>query len=314
MEIQEFFDMVKEELEDRGPEGVSVEQSNVIKNNGVTQIGITLVRPGEPVSPNIYIEPYFEDFLKGRSVIDIAEEIICRSEDAKRQIRFDMEEFTDFKKASQRIVFKLVNQEKNRRLLQQIPHCGYMDLAMVFYYLLPEEEKEKEKEKEKGRRGGYATILIHNSHLAMWKVTAEMIGEIAKENTPRLLPAAIIGMGELLRQMMQHVDIPDELLESQGMYVMSNDVRMNGAATMAYPDIVRRFADNIGKNVYIIPSSIHEVILVPETGRERGLNAMVSEVNRTQVDPREVLSDHVYYFDRKEGKMTGVLCEKTEYC
>ncbi len=310
MEMQEFFDMVKEALEARGLTGISVEQSNVIKNNGVMQMGVTLVRPGESISPNIYIEPFYRDFLKGRSIFDIADDIIRQSEAAKEQISFNIGDFTDFEKASKRIVFKLINREKNERLLEQIPFCPYMDLAMVFYYLLP----EKDEDENKGGQGGFATILIHNTHLAMWKVTEEQIARVARENTPGLLPAAIVGMGELLSQMTHHVEIPGEVLESRGMYVLSNDIRMNGAAAMAYPDIVGRFADSLGKNIYIIPSSIHEVILVPETGEERGLNAMVCEVNRMQLDPKEVLADHVYYYDRKEGKMTGVLCEKTEYC
>lgn len=304
MENEVFFDMIKEVIEDRGLEGITIQQSNVIKNNGITEIGISLVREGESISPNIYIEPYYREFLKGKPVTEIADEIIEQSQSARERMHFETEDFTEYDRAKRRIVFKLVNQEKNQKLLEQIPYVKYMDLAMVFYYLLPElEEKEVS-----------GTILIHNQHLKLWGVTAEEVSVVAKRNTPRLLPAAIIGMGELLKSLMHRTDIPEEIAKSKAMYVMSNSRRMNGAATMAYPQTIQNFANSIGKNVYIIPSSVHEVILLPETGLEQNLNAVVSEVNRSQLDPKEVLADHVYYYDRKDDRMLGVLRETVEYC
>ena len=99
------------------------------------------------------------------------------------------------------------------------------------------------------------------------------------------------------------------------MYIMSNPIKMNGAATMAYPGVIRNFAETIRKNLYVIPSSIHEVILVPESGTEdTNLNDMVAEVNHTQVDPKEVLADHVYYYDRKEDHMISCVHENICYC
>ena len=99
------------------------------------------------------------------------------------------------------------------------------------------------------------------------------------------------------------------------MYIMSNPIKMNGAATMAYPGVIRNFAETIRKNLYVIPSSIHEVILVPESGTEdTSLNDMVAEVNHTQVDPKEVLADHVYYYDRKEDHMISCVHENICYC
>ena len=310
MELLEFCDLLMDEIEAQKPEGMRVIRNTVTKNNGVSELGITLSKPGESVSPNIYIGPCFEAFLQGKPLGSIAADIISQSEEAGRQLHFDTEEFVNWDRARQRIVFKLVNRQWNEKLLEEIPYQPYMDLAMVFYYLLPPDGKQDTDD----RAADNATILIHNSHLNMWQVKSEEVAAVAGQNTPRLLPAAIIGMGELLKKLMSGRQIPEELVENCGLYVMSNASRINGAATMAYPDAVRRFADSCGKNLYIIPSSVHEVILIPETGREQGLNEMVAQVNETQLDPKEVLADHVYYYDRKESRISSVLRESASYC
>lgn len=175
---------------------------------------------------------------------------------------------------------------------------------MVFYYLLEDMPFH------------HATILIHNSHLTMWQITKEELFRQALENTPRLLPATIRRMQDVVREMMKDRQMEEDLFENEiPMYIMSNPIKMNGAATMAYPGVIRNFAETIRKNLYVIPSSIHEVILVPESGTEdTNLNDMVAEVNHTQVDPKEVLADHVYYYDRKEDHMISCVHENICYC
>ncbi|MCR4690934.1 MAG: DUF5688 family protein [Lachnospiraceae bacterium] len=302
MNRDEFYTMLKEALEARLGSDIRIDRSCVIKNNGIEEEGLTIMEPGKNISPNILIDPLFRKYEQGESVISLADRVIgilrCKEVDD-----FDVDAFVSFEKAKKRIVFKLINLEKNEKLLREIPHIRYMDLAMVFYYLLPEKEDE-----------GIRSILIRNSHLKIWNVDAEKIGKVAKKNTPKLLPAAIIGMGDLLRQMVKTIDIPEDIDNNPRMYVMSNAKRMNGAATIAYPDTLKNFADTCGKNFYVIPSSVHEVILIPESGNESGLNDMVSEVNRTQVDPKEVLADHVYYYNRDDHRLVGIVSEKSVYC
>lgn len=88
------------------------------------------------------------------------------------------------------------------------------------------------------------------------------------------------------------------------MYVLTNSIRTNGATCISYPDILKDFADKHQSDVYIIPSSIHEVILLPEKDLEiDGFNQMIAEVNRKELDPTEVLSDHMYMYSRSEDKI-----------
>jgi hypothetical protein len=302
--MKEFSSKLLKEIKKIIPNNQKVEFSSVMKNNGVTEEAVTILEKDKNISPTIYLNEFYEWYKEGVELEFLAAEIVRRNNEYKLEESMDIGFFVDYEKAKSKIVYKLVNREWNRKMLEKIPYVEYMDLVMVFYYLVQDEKT------------GSATILIHNSHLDMWKVSIEQLYRQACENTPNLLPAAITGMKEIIMQMMGESAEREELLEEDiSMYVMTNPMKMNGAATMAYPNVVRNFANAIGKNVYIIPSSVHEVILVPESGNEGDrLNDMVREVNETQVDPKEVLADHVYYYDREENRMQSCVFEKVSYC
>jgi hypothetical protein len=86
---------------------------------------------------------------------------------------------------------------------------------------------------------------------------------------------------------------------NEKMYVLSNDRGINGASTLLYPNVLYDFASSIRMNFYILPSSIHECILVPDTGKlsKAALKEMVKDVNDSHVSADEVLSNEVYYYD-----------------
>ena len=93
--------------------------------------------------------------------------------------------------------------------------------------------------------------------------------------------------------------------EEESLYVLSNKLRSFGAASMLYEGILEKVGQKLGENYYILPSSIHEVIVVPESKSpvKQDLEEMVREINETQVEEEEVLSDRVYYFSRKENRL-----------
>lgn len=303
MTISEFSQKIKEEIQKLVPQH-RVEVSSIWKNNGICETAVSIIEGGKNISPTIYLEEFYKRFSEGESLRGLAKSIVALNEEYKLNASINVDFFVDYSKARKNIVYKLINKEKNEKMLERVPYMEYMDLALVFYYLVQDEKI------------GNATILIHDSHLKMWQVTKTDIYKEACVNTPKLLPAAITGMKEVIEQMLgEKVFQDEEEGEDIPMYVMTNPMRMNGAATMLYPNVVKNFANAIGKNVYIIPSSIHEVILVPQTGTEGvRLNDMVREVNEMQVDPKEVLADHVYFYDRQEETMTSCVREEIRYC
>lgn len=304
MTIAEFSKNIKEEIIKLVPAEQRVEVSTIWKNNGIAETAVSIMEKGKNVSPTIYLDEFYQKFMAGDTLEELAKYIVVLNEKYKLNDSINVDFFVNYESAKSNIVFKLINLEKNKKLLERVPYVEYMDLAMVFYYLVQDEKI------------GNATILIHESHLKMWKVTRADIYRLALVNTPKLLPAAITGMREVIEQMLGKKVFQEEDMDYDvPMYVMTNPMKMNGAATMLYPDVLKNFSNALGKNIYIIPSSIHEVILIPQMGTEgERLNEMVREVNEMQVDPKEVLADHVYYYDRQENAFSSCVREEIRYC
>ncbi len=170
-----------------------------------------------------------------------------------------------------------------------------MDLANVFDYHLAEHEEDMN-----------TSVVIYNTHLKIWNKDADQIRQLADQNTPGLLPPAIVGMKELINEMAKRLRLPGIAEEDFPMYVLSNEQRVNGAATLAYPGVLRHFAETMQKNLYVIPSSIHELILVAEYGDMQDLSNFVRQVNRKELDPKDVLADHVYFYDLKEDQLLAI--------
>ena len=90
------------------------------------------------------------------------------------------------------------------------------------------------------------------------------------------------------------------------MYVLSNQKRVFGAAGLLYDRVLSDAGVRLEDDFYVLPSSVHEVILVPDhvAGSEKELRIMVHEVNHTQVEPEEILSESVYHYDRKKHSLS----------
>ena len=261
---------VKEQME---PE-VVVDSHTAVKNNGTMRTGLVLMCQGVNMSPTIYLEEFYEQYLSGISIPELARMVQILYEKVKVTNSYPYENIMSYRKIREKIAYKLIRKESNEELLEQIPYEEYFDLAVVFYILL------------ENTAFGSATLLIRNEHLRQWRVTKKEVYEAAKENTPVLLPADI-----------------EQLTEY--MYVMTNKTRNLGAAAILYPDALKKAARMIGGNFYILPSSIHEVILIPESyGASRmQLEIMVEEINENEVAAEEVLSDTVYYYSSKEQRV-----------
>ncbi|MDE5588585.1 MAG: hypothetical protein K2J60_05515 [Acetatifactor sp.] len=199
------------------------------------------------------------------------------------------------------VINKIVNTEKNKELLEDIPHKEFLDLSIVFQCIVSQEEL------------GTASILIHNVHLRLWDVTLEELHRTAEKNTPRLMQYEIKPMAEVLCDIMQsenpdqydHDECMADFADSVPMYVLSNKNRVEGAGCMLYPNVISDFADKVGSDLYIIPSSIHELLLLPTENDEGSaeIKSMIREINDTQVSEEEILSYSLYYYNREAGEI-----------
>lgn len=269
---------------------------DIIKNNDTHLDGLTILSENSNISPTIYLNYYYDQYLSGKSLSCIYDDILLSFRKNAPKENVDITFFTDFEKVKDRIIFKLVNYERNRELLSRVPHIRYLDLAVVFNCFV------------ESLNDGYATILIHHHHLSYWNLSNEELYTLAMKNTPKLLRYHLQNMSDVLEELfrVERPDWMDNDFEPIPMYVLSNVCKLHGSGCILYEDLLSRISQEIDSDFYILPSSIHEVLLIPvkHATSYAELSAMVREINDTQLSREEILSDHVYFYSRLNGKIS----------
>ncbi len=291
MEFTSFKAIVRDEVERRTGDACYVRLNDIIKNNGVKLCGLTVTQEDCNISPTIYLDEYYEVYKSGKATLDeVINDVVSAYRHSKAAHNIDMKYFFDYSAVRKRIVYKLINTEKNKELLSDVPHIDFHDLSIVFQFLFDEDCI------------GNATILIHNAHLKIWGITLEELYSDAKRNTPVLNKYEIKSMGDVISEIMP---LQDTVRSEMPLYVLSNKSRIQGAACMLYPDLLKKFSAVIDSSMYIIPSSIHEVLLLPadKNDEAESIKQMVKEVNDTQVEAEEVLSYSVYFYNNADDKI-----------
>lgn len=293
MEFEKFKEELLEHLQKMLDEDKRICFQTVEKNNGILENAVVILKEGERIAPTIYLREFYSAWKDGkRTMEEISREILRQNACQEKEVDFSLDSFENYEKARGQVYFKLINYEMNKMLLTKIPYIAYLDLAIVFYYRL-----------ERGKFQG-ATMLLHNCNLAVWKINSRQLLEDAVMNTSRKLPYSFQGMDALIRELSgdekQELHTGEEI-----MYVLSNQEKYFGAAALLYPHLLSHISQIFRKNFYVLPSSVHECILVPDQGQysKIELTRMVREVNQTQVEEDEILSDQVYYYDRQKEKL-----------
>lgn len=298
MEYLDFLECIRDLVEKVCPKEDSVVLRKVTKNNSFNLDCIMILKPDAVVTPTIYLNGYFNDFLEGKSLEKIADEIVASDDEARNKFGFNVEDFTDFDIMKSRIACKLVNRERNLAMLNEVPHKDYLDFAVVYYFYI------------ENTGTGCATSIVNKSFLDRWNIDEDMLHEIAMENTPVIMKPVIKSMVEILGELIGSEGYSDEQREDMyndienlktsapEMFVLTNKTGIFGAAGILNEKLLCDFGKTYG-NFFILPSSIHELIFVPDdkliNGKE--LEKMVKDVNITRVNYDEYLSDYVYYYD-----------------
>ena len=297
MEYKEFVEYIKMNAGYIAGEGGNITINHVIKNNGCEMDGLVIMEKGKDIAPTIYLDSFYELYTNGENIKNIIRQIEVIYEQNKNNVTFDVNILKHFDTIKDKIVYKVVNYRSNEKLLEQVPHKRILDLAVVFYCLLDNEY------------GRSATALIYNNNLKNWNVTIDDVYKAALKNTPDLLHSKISSMAALFEKCGVNVDGEEVDLKDyvpSDMYVLTNESKLNGAACILYENVLYDFAQKLGADLYILPSSVHEVVLLPKLSmfEKDELVNMVKEVNTEGVAADEVLSDHVYEYNRTERLIT----------
>lgn len=294
MDFNVFTDNIVNVLQQRMGHEYDVKVTKVTKNNDIELTGVVLMKESDNLSPTIYLDGLFAEYQDGAYIEDMAEQIIRFYKEQLPAGRLDMDFFQNFEQVKDRIFYKLVSFDKNKRMLEKLPYYKWNDLAIIFYYAMEEE------------RIGRASITIHNQHLKMWEQSLDTLYAVAQENMKRSMPELLVSMKELLEETTGLKMGEDTYLP---MYVLTNQEKVYGAAAMLYSDQMKKLAERWQTDLLILPSSIHEVLLLPDDGQNEYAfyRQMVEEVNTTQVEPEEVLSYSLYRYCREKAEIEEIL-------
>lgn len=283
---QQFVEDVKKSLEERLGDSYCVSNITNIKNNNSKKIGITIKDSQSNISPTIYMESFYSMFNNGDSLEEVVELIIqsynqIKNEQQSFEKSFDTSVLTNFNLMRPKIVFKLINRDRNKEILDSIPHVPYMDLEITFYAFIEASDN------------GTATIPITNQLMDKWRVGINSIINAAIENSTKILPPVCKPMNIVLDE------LEDAEHQPSGMYVLSNIYNRHGASCILYDGMLKRIGEIFDENFYIIPSSVDEVILIPASDIPDEMSEIVKEINETVLEDEEFLSDNIYLYDTK---------------
>mgnify|MGYP001135083795 FL=1 len=302
MDYEIFKEVVKESFLSYMPKGYQDMEVRVTPVDKVNRKldGLSLLAENEKtmVSPTLYINDMYEKYSKTGDLQATLREAAEAMDEAFREAEVPP---LDISTAKDNIIFQLVNTMQNEDLLKKLPHRDFQDLSIIYRWVVGVEQQ------------GLSSVVINNHVAESLGMGEEQLFKAAAENTRRILPPVVQSMNEVMRDMFVADGMPKELADlmigeqepEMTMWVISNERKIEGAASMLYEDKLHSLAEKVGTDLYILPSSVHEVIAVSvEMGEPEELARMVAEINMDQVDLSERLSNQVYHYDKDLRKIT----------
>ncbi|WP_312430944.1 DUF5688 family protein [Lacrimispora sp.] len=309
MDYHEFLDEVSKQVKDYFPteyQNAKVEVNHIVKTNDQELDGLVIRREQDTIVPQIYLNGYFELYENGVSLNEILMNISASYfQKAVQSFENLPENMSDYEQIKDRVVVQLVNRDMNQTLLEKLPSKGISDTDLAAIFKIPLFIDER----------GTATIRVTKELMEQWGQELETVYQDALINTERENPAQLTTLSAMMGELFELPIFQNEVrwekpetckMEPYEQYVLTNPEKMFGAATLLYPEVLQQLSDNMQSNFFILPSSIHELILMRDTGELNAteLQAMVMGVNQETVPMEDRLSNEVYYYDGKEHTLS----------
>ncbi|MCI8963727.1 MAG: hypothetical protein HFG37_08445 [Eubacterium sp.] len=299
MELKDFAALIAAGAQGQLGDRYEISDTVTIKNNTTEYTGIIFQKKTENVAPTIYIEDLYERYkVQEVTIQDAIKEVISRYEKSIKGMQRINGLSVDYASCQDRIIYRLVSKERNLFLLKDMPYIPFLDMAITFHLVVSIDDSCMQ------------SLKITRELQQRWGVSVEQLLKLAKKNTPELLPARVCELSQLMKcyintrefKLEQEEDLTNE--EKIDMIVVSNELGINGAAVMLYDGVMEQIANEYDSDLYLLPSSIHEIIVVPagEEDLHETFSSMVNNINQRYVDEDEVLSDRVYIYRQEEKK------------
>ena len=263
MNYEQFLEQLKEDLTARFAADLPPELSDVRigirdveKLQGESYRGLSFRSGDSPVEANLNMIGAFQAYEEGRPYQDILQEV----EDQLMKIvdrtpQFNIGELSDYEAMKPKLMMEVIPQNGNEDRLANIPHQKVEDMALIYRIDMGDSN------------GGKMTSVITNQQLKAFGITAEQLHQDALENAPLTHPASLRSMREVMADMMGME--PEEPMPGEPtMLVATVEGAFMGASVIQYPGFMEQAAEKIGGDFFVLPSSIHEVLIIPDDGHQ----------------------------------------------
>lgn len=306
MTYEVFKAVVKENFLRYLPEEYRDSEVNIrtVKKVNRTLDALSVLREDSRLFSSIYVNEMYEKYRECgdlEMVLRAAAWKYAQSADMLKERQMEMpmgiEHFKD------NVIMCLINTEQNREMLADIPGREFQDLSVIYRLVV------------KSYPDAIESTIVSNEMAEMAGMTEEELFRHAVENTRRMNPVSVTCMGDLFDGIPEGIDIPQEVREememakrtAESMWIISNSSGIYGAVSMLYEENLHQLSEKLGENLFILPSSINEVIAIPEDMAEKNMThllEMVQAVNMGSLELEERLSNSVYHYDRTARKVT----------
>lgn len=291
--FEDFEKEVKEELQ-RRLGNVKPISDVVLKNNGMKLHALSLTAEGEKLGVYVYLDVLYSKFIKGElDILGAVDIIVNQYVEGKNNFAFDVSAISEYENVKKLIRGRLVNTERNEEVLCKVPHREFLDLSIIYSIDLRQSDGK-----------GIGSIRISNELMESCKVDEESLYYQMMENMQESAEGNVLSMESVLGELCGA--IMEAARPSFPMYVISNRQKVNGAIEILNRNILEKAAIMLGEDFWVLPSSIHEWILLPMRNKQEDkeyIRSMVREINDTQVAYEEVLSNNLYIYRQATGKI-----------
>ena len=295
MSFEEFTEDVLKEIRMKMGDAYQIRKRDMVKNNDVKLTGIEVIKEEANIGPCVYLDEFYRrygsDGMRLDEIVDEVHRLILKHEEDTPDV--DLSGFRNWETVREDIYPKLVNARQSKELLEKIPHRNFMDLAVVYYAVARDHEQKD-----------IGTILIYNGHMERWGQEEDNLYQTAMMNMCADGEADFTDI-RTIAECIMGISFPEKDgndSRDTDMYVLTNQCRRFGAAEILDKKTLRMVADQVGDGFIVLPSSVHETIVLPskEEAEYGRLADMVQAVNDTMVEAEERLSNHVYVYSRDE--------------
>lgn len=289
MDYKEFVDWVAEDLRAKFPDALVMAQQ-VDKLQEGSYYGICVKPKESRVGVSLDLAAAYAQLEFGIPYEETLDDIV---KDVQTGIRkrpnLSVNNLGDYSSMKEKLMVQVIPMAGNENMLAKIPHTKCEDMAIVYRFVLDINDR------------GMTSSSVTNSMLDGYGITKEQLHADAVENAAEKFPVKLRNMNEMMAEMM---GIAPEMMPEQEpeMYVVTNNKNVCGASCIFYPGFMEQAAEKIGGDFFVLPSSIHEVLLLPvrEPSDIKELESTVREINQAEVEPKDRLSNSVYHYDAKE--------------